>query len=152
MKQEIWQKILSPNEEIKYSFTVGKRYQILGLIIGIIIGLFLFYFFKPLGIVVILMSLFYFGWYVEIANAYVFTNKRVLIYRGWINTKLISIDYKKITDIIVEEPFLDKLITKTGCLAIDTAGTAFEKITLEHIENPYEIKKKLDEIREKINE
>jgi len=32
MKQEIWQKILSPNEEIKYSFTVGKRYQTLGLI------------------------------------------------------------------------------------------------------------------------
>jgi hypothetical protein len=51
------------------------------------------------------------------------------------------------TDITVREPFLDRLITKTGHLIINTAGTGFQEVILIHIERPYEIKKKLDEIR-----
>ena len=148
MTQEIWRKVLNPNEEIKYEFTIGKRYRKLGIVTGIIIRLpFLFIIF-PLGILIILFFLFYFGWYLKKANVYGFTDKRVLIHKGWLNTKLISIDYDKITDITVKEPFLDRIIAKTGHLSINTAGTTFHEVVLEHLESPYEIKKKLDEIRE----
>lgn len=148
MNQEIWNKTLGPNEELKYEFTIGERYQKLGVIIGIILGLPVFSFSPPMGILMILSFFFYFGWYLKKANVYAFTNKRVLVHRGWLNTQLISIDYDKITDISVAEPFLNKIITKTGNLFINTAGTSHHEVMLEHIEEPYEKKKKLDEIRE----
>jgi uncharacterized membrane protein YdbT with pleckstrin-like domain len=151
MNQKIWKKVLTSNEEVKYEFSIGKRYQVLGVIVGFLIGLpFLFFppFATAFGVLIILSFLFYFGWYLKIANVYAFTNKRVLIHKGWINTVLISIDYDKITDIKVVEPFLDRILTKTGYLSIDTAGTSTEEVVLAHLESPYEIKKKLDEIRE----
>jgi membrane protein YdbS with pleckstrin-like domain len=147
MSQEIWQKTLSPNEVIKYDFTIGERYRKLCMIEWIVIGL-LFMFFPPLGIFIILLSVFLFGWYLKKANVYAFTNKRVLIHRGWLNTELVSIDYGKITDVTVKEKFLDRLVFKTGQISINTAGTTFTEVVLNHLEKPYEIKKKLDEIRE----
>lgn len=69
------------------------------------------------------------------------------MHKGWLSTHLISIDYDKITDIRISEPILDRLITKTGNLVIETAGTGLHGVVLIHLEKPYEIKKKLDEIR-----
>jgi uncharacterized membrane protein YdbT with pleckstrin-like domain len=71
----------------------------------------------------------------------------VLIHKGWLSTRLVSVDYDKITDIEVVQPFLEKLIFKTGGLAINTAGTGGREIVLNHIENPFEIKKKLEDIK-----
>lgn len=142
--EKIWRKVLAPNEEIKYEFSIGKKYRYFWLILLSIIGLITITFG---GIFLILFALFYFGWYLKVANAYAFTNKRVLVHKGWLSTHLISIDYDKITDITVREPFIDRLITKTGHLVINTAGTGFPELILIHIETPYEVKKKLDEIR-----
>ena len=148
INENIWVKFLNPAEEIKYEFTLGKEYLKVGLISGCIVGfLFLFLFFL-FGISIILISVFYYGWYLKNANKYAFTDKRVLIYKGWLSTKLTSIDYDKITDIEVREPFLDKQAYKTGILSINTAGTTLREVVLRYIENPYEVKKKLDELRD----
>lgn len=148
--KNIWAKILSPNEEIKYEFSIGDRYLKIGLIAGCMLGVILLFLVSWFGIVFILIIGFYYGWYLKKANKYAFTNKRVLIHRGWLSTKLISVDYGKITDIEVQEPFLDKWLYETGSLSINTAGTTLKEVVLKYIENPYEIKKKLDELRDTI--
>lgn len=143
--EKIWRKILAPNEEIKYEFSVGKRYRYTMLALWGLLGIITVS--VGIGIFIIIFALFYFGWYLKAANAYAFTDKRVLVHKGWLSTHLISIDYDKITDIRISEPILDRLITKTGNLVIETAGTGLHGVVLIHLEKPYEIKKKLDEIR-----
>ena len=144
--QKVWQKVLGQNEQIKYEFTIGKRYRILIGICLIVIGIPML-FAVGLGAILIILGIFLM-WYLKKANKYAFTNKRVLIHRGWLSTRLISIDYNKITDTHVEEPIIDKIITKTGHLSINTAGTSVQEAVLKHIESPYEVKKKLDQTRE----
>jgi len=153
--EKIWKKILNQNEQVKYEFSVGKKYRIFFTILGCLGGLMIL--FTPgyyVGILVIAISVFYFWFYLKWANAFAFTNKRVVAYRGWLSTDLLSIDYDKITDVTVEEPILDKIFTHTGHLVINTAGAGFQELKqnqkLEHLESPYEIKKKLDQIRENI--
>lgn len=146
--KKIWNKVLNPNEEIKYEFSLGKKYRYLGLFGFGILGILIAIGFWPIGIIIILIALCYFGWYLKAANAYALSNRRVLIHKGWLSTSLISIDYEKITDVKVEEPFFDRTICKTGHLAINTAGTGLHEVILKHIENPYEIKKRLDGLKE----
>ncbi len=148
MNKEVWQKILSPNEKIKYEFTISENYRIIGILTGIALGFYFFALSSFLGVVFILFIVFYFGWYLKEANNYAFTNKRVLIHQGWIGSQLISVDYNKITDVTVVEPFLDKLVLRTGHLKINTAGADSQTISLKNLAEPYKIKNKLDEIRE----
>lgn len=145
----IWKKTLGPNESVKYEFTVGKRYRKVLLIIWIVIGgIFSLTgagaFF---GIPIILIAAFYYGFYLKTANAYAFTDHRVLVHLGWLSTRLISTEYQKITDVTVHEPFFSRVFFHVGSLAINTAGTSSEEIVLKNVEKPYEVKKKLDELR-----
>jgi len=145
--KKIWQKILNENEKVEYEFSIGNRYLKVGLIIWGIIS-FLFLFAMGFGIITFLIALFYYKFYFKTANAYAFTNKRVLIHKGWLSTHTISVDYSKITDIHIREPFFDRIITHTGNIAIITAGSTIDQIVLLHVEDPYEIKKKLDKLRD----
>jgi len=148
-KSNIWDRTLSSNEVIKKEFSISNSYIKIGLIFWLIFGGILLL--GGIGIFIIPIVLFYYLFYLKQANHYAFTNKRVLIIKGWLSTKLTSIDYDKITDITVLEPFLDRLIYKTGSLAINTAGTSLHEVVLQHIEDPYKIKQELDEIRDRGN-
>lgn len=170
MAKKVLEKILNPNEEIKYQFSLGERYlkitKIITISIGslvlLIIGLFVLPIFNVSGIIIfliiaillvllILFSLFYFNWYLKIANIYIITNKRVLVHRGWLSTRLISADFYQITDTKVHQPFVDKVIYRTGILKINTAGMEAHPIILSHIESPYKVKRKLNEIRDSLS-
>ena len=142
----IWKKILSSNETINHEFSVGDWYRYLYLISGTVTSLLLFKISTWLGAPLLVGVLFYYGFYIKAANAYAFTDKRVLIHRGWLSTTAVSIDYAKITDVIVHEKFLDRLTTRTGHLGINTAGTGAVEVVLKNIERPYEVKKKLDSL------
>lgn len=144
--QEVWGKVLSAHEEVKYEFSVGKQYINTYIIIWAIISL--PFVFAVVGIFIFLIAFLYLKVYLPKANIYGFTDKRVLIHRGFFSTNLISVDYKQITDVTVRESFLDKTFTKSGQLFINTAGTSKEEIVLSHIAHPYEVKKKLDELRD----
>ncbi len=143
----VWKKSLGPNEEVKFEFSIGNRYRTIGMVVLIVIGLITALGSFTLGVIIAGVGAFYYGFYLKNANAFAFTNKRVLVHRGWLSTKLISTDYQKITDVMVTEPFLDRIIYHTGSLEIDSAGTNRENVVLARIEHPYEIKKKLDELR-----
>jgi membrane protein YdbS with pleckstrin-like domain len=83
--------------------------------------------------------IFYNLFYLKISNEFVLTNRRIIIKRGWISTKVKSIHYNKITDISISQSLFDKII-KTGILSISTAGSDGYKAVLNHIPRPYKIK------------
>lgn len=141
--EKIWQKTLASDEKTEYEFSIGDKYIKFQLIVWGIISLPLLLI-MGLGFFTFLVALFYFAFYLKAANAFAFTNKRVLVHRGWLSTHMISVDYSKITDIHVVEPFFDRVLTHTGNIAIVTAGTTTDQIVLQHISDPYEVKKKLD--------
>ncbi len=143
VNQDIWKKVLGNSEEVKEEFSVGDKYRIFYMIIWLVISLPFFTIGAPLFV------LFYFLFYVKRANVYAFTNKRVLIHRGWLSTSLVSIDYNKITDTYVSEPFLQRVFTKSGIISIDTAGTGGQEVVLRNVANPYKLKKLLDELKDK---
>ena len=145
--EHIWKKTLSPNEPVKYEFSIGHRYRMARLIsLGLIGALYLLAS-LTVGILIIAAAVFYFGYYLRVANAYAFTDHRVLVHRGWLSSKLISTDYSKITDITVHEPFFSRVLFRTGSVRIDTAGTNRDDVVLANIEHPYEVKKKLDDFQ-----
>lgn len=146
-KKSVWNRILAPEEEVKFEFSLGKRYINLARGFWIILGILLLPL-LGLGLILIVFG-FLWGWYLRRANNFAFTTKRVLVLRGWLSTHLISVDYDKITDVIVKEPFFQRIFLDTGTLIINTAGTAFPEIVLENVENPYQIKQKLDAVRAK---
>ena len=146
--EKIWAKTLAAGEKVEFEFSIGDRFRKSELAIWAFIGLITLVV-GGLGIVVFLIALFKYGFYVKVANAYALTNKRMLIHRGWLSTHTTSVDYSKITDVHVIEPFLERLISHYGNLIVNTAGTTLHEVILKHVEMPYEIKKKLDELKDK---
>lgn len=146
-QQEVWGKVLGQNEKLEFEFSVSDKYSNFSFIAWSIISIPLL-FTAGLGVITFLISLFYFKFYLKRANIYGFTQKRILIHRGWLSTNMISVDYDKITDIRVSESFMEKS-TKTGRLKINTSGSGNTEIILDRIESPYEIKKKLDDLIDK---
>ncbi len=146
--KNIWEKALNSHEEVKYEFSVADRYRYFRLGVLCVLGaVFFFTSFPALGVIVIAGAAFYYGFYLKTANAYAFTDRRVLIHRGWLSTNMVSVEYVKITDVTVLEPFVEKLVTHSGHLAINTAGSIGNEIILKHVERPYDLKKKLDQMR-----
>ena len=139
---KVWRKILGENEEIKHEFSVGDRYRLFGVIGGLIFTITL------VGAIVGIPLIIYYGWYLKRAHRYCFTDKRILIHRGWLSTNLNSVDYDRISEVKVVEPFLDRVLFKTGYIGISTPGTALREVVLKHVDSPYELKKQLDKIRE----
>lgn len=90
---------------------------------------------------------FYHLYYLRISNEYFFTNQRILIKKGWISTKTISIHYNRITDISVTQNMLDRIL-RIGTMAISTAGSEGYEVTLKHISKPYLLKKRLFSLKE----
>ena len=89
--QNIWAKSLSQDEETKYEFVISGKYIRFNLIVwGIICGLLAI---PTFGVFLLVYAVifFYFSYYLKAANAFAFTNKRVLIHRGWLSTSLISL-------------------------------------------------------------
>jgi len=141
----VWEKILGPSETIKYTFSIGTRYCIIGFMFWValsflIAGLMLSVdnqLINTLGplisILLIIFAIFYYGFYLRIANMYAFTDKRVIIHRGWLSTNTISIDYERITDTVVRERFIENLIMGTGDILVNTAGTGEYEVNLVSI-------------------
>jgi len=155
------QNLIAPNEKIRYQFGLGSFYSqmnvapffVFGILAFIITGFindppFLSIIIGLLGVFLIIIG-FAFNHYYKTAFKYIFTDRRVIIYNGWLSSKTISLDYDKITDIRVIQDYWEKLFYQTGTLTIDTAGSAAdgEEIVLKNINNPYQIKQALDQLR-----
>lgn len=149
--QKIWDKFLNDHEKVEVEFSISDRYRYVKLGLGCLIGGLLLAFGKQtaqsIGFYVVAISAFRYGFYLKAANAYAFSNKRVLIHKGWLSTKLISVDYEKITDVTAEESFFARKLYQAGNLKINTAGSGAMEVVLENIPEPYQLLKKLDVLR-----
>ena len=160
MASNVWSNILEEGEEIKFEFSVGKKYRQLQalkfvfpgilIILGSLFGMLLSFFYIPLiftGCLLVAVGWFEY-WYLRKANNFAFTNQRILCRRGWLGTKLTAAEYKKVTHVEVVQSFWDKFLTKTGELRIDTAGISGTEIIFSHIEDPYFVRGKMEELRD----
>jgi uncharacterized membrane protein YdbT with pleckstrin-like domain len=141
--EQIWRKTLNENEKVEYEFSVAKKQRILVLVIWAIIGVIFLFSFPVVSILFVAFGLIHY-WYLGL-NAYAFTNKRLLVHTGWLSTKSTSINYDKIIEVSVDEPFLNRTITNSGNLVIKTGGFGHD-VVLRNIESPYEVKKTLDRL------
>jgi uncharacterized membrane protein YdbT with pleckstrin-like domain len=150
--KEVWQKVLSNGENVRYEFSIGNAYRKCALILSGFSSVFILlitfaWHILWIGIAAVILLFFYYGFYIKKANAYAFCDKRLIIHKGWLSTSAISVDYNKITDVTVRQGFFEKLMSKSGSIIINTAGTSKYEVVLRNIEQPYEVKKKLDELR-----
>lgn len=146
-EKQVWRKELSDTEKVEYAFSLGERYKKVSLICWGIVSVPLLLL-LGLGLFTFAFAFVYYRYYLPAAHAYAFTNKRVLIRRGWLSVRTISIDYERITDLQVMEPFFEKILFHCGSIAINTAGSNGNEVVLVHIQDPYEVKKQLNMIRE----
>lgn len=95
---------------------------------------------------VVPLIIFYNIFYLKISNEFLFTNQRIIVKRGWIETSIKTIYYSQITDISVNQSFLERIIG-SGTISISTAGSDGYEVVLYHIKNPYKMKKILYDIK-----
>jgi membrane protein YdbS with pleckstrin-like domain len=88
--------------------------------------------------IIVLYNLFY----LKISNEFVFTEKRILVKRGWLTTRVKSIYYGRITNTSIRQSFIERFI-KSGSLFISTAGSEGYEAKLLHVGRPYELKRDL---------
>lgn len=148
-----WTDKLYQDEKILKEFSVGKKYINYYLILSTIIFLIFFigsiyliylfqsYIFLIITIIIYVGVIFYFIYYLPASHRYALTNKRVLIKEGWANTHTTTIDYDSITDIRIYSSIINKIFCKTAVVYINTAGGKGVEGTLKNIQDPYEIKK-----------
>lgn len=140
--EHIWKKTLNDSEKVEYEFSIASRHRKLVLIIWLFFGV-ITLIMPSLGLPLIIIGIIHY-WYLGL-NAYALTSERVLIHTGWISTQSTSIGYDKIVEVSIQEPFLNRVITKSGNLVIKTAGLGHDVI-LRNIQTPYEVKKTLDRL------
>ena len=89
---------------------------------------------------------FYHFYYLRISNEFLFTDQRILIKKGWIGTKAISIHYNRITDVSINQGVLDRILG-IGSLYISTAGSEGDRVSLFHVSHPHKLKKELYDLK-----
>ena len=150
--QKLWQKTLNESEKVEYEFGVAPRFKknnyraftvltILFLIPTIAMPFFLILFIPWLVIVACAYVNFRF-------TVYALTDRRILVHKGWLSTKTTAIRYEKIVEISVIESFLNRKITQSGNVVIQTSGIGHD-FTLFNVESPYEVKKMIDRLSRK---
>ncbi len=146
--KKIKEKIISPKEKIVAEFGVASSYSGFWIFLGIVVLIISLIFIDKFWLGLLLgLALVVYGLYLKTAYFYFLTDKRAIFYFQFFRTELTSIDYQKITDLIVRENFLEKIFFGSGDLAINTAGAPREEAVFSHIANPHNLKRKIDEIK-----
>lgn len=147
--------MLGEGERIECEFSLSPRYLNFNLLTWSVIGfvvLFLGFIFLPLyfvGVAIFIAGFFHFGLYLRWANMFAFTNKRILIHRGWLSTSMMSIDYSQVTEVEARQGFIEKLMYHSGTLMINTAGSSDQEAVITNIPDPYTLKQQLTDLMEK---
>jgi membrane protein YdbS with pleckstrin-like domain len=148
-----WHDTLTPDEFVLHEFSVSNRFRLFGFGFWSVMALLLVSINSRsalvilVAIVIVLWAMFYFGFYLPRAYNYAFTNRRVLAQQGWLNTQSISVNYNRITDVSTRERFLGRLLTNSGTLIINTAGTGTHEIIMPYVESPRRQRQILERIQ-----
>ena len=141
-----WEKILSSDEVVKKEFSISNKFATIILVITIFAAALVAFSVPLIGILIALLGFFYW-FYLTRAKHYAFTTKRVVIVDSFLSLSTLSVDYDKITDVQVEQSFVEQLIG-IGTFVVNTASTHAPQAKLPFVDNPAQLKQALDEIRD----
>lgn len=133
---------MGKDEKILYEFSISDRFRNLNLIFAAFVSVPLLFVFG-LGIITFVTAWFILGFYLRVSNIYGLTDRRIIIHRGWLSTNTTSIDYDRVTDVKVVQPFIEWILFKTGSVYINTAGLEIFEVKLPHIDQPTLLKQKI---------
>lgn len=71
---------------------------------------------------------------------YAITDRRVLAREGILRKRLVTVELRSITDITVQESLLERLITKTGTIGLNTAGSPQIELYFHHVRRPINLR------------
>ena len=154
-QQKYWERFLVPGEELLHTFGIARRYiflvYVLPALISLGISILLPPFFPPsLRLIFaaagcgLLLLAFFLTFFVR----YAITNKRVMGRVGVLARGFRGIDFAYITDITIKESWIDLLITRTGSVGINTAGSPGIELTLQHVSRPFKVRRDLHKHRQ----
>ncbi|MBI2607948.1 MAG: PH domain-containing protein [Candidatus Doudnabacteria bacterium] len=140
--QRLWQQHLGRDEQVVFEFSISDRFRNVNLLIAALVSIPLLFAFG-LGIITFVAAWFILSFYLKVSNIYCLTDRRIIIHRGWLSTNTISIDYDRITDVTIIQPFFEWLLFKSGSIYVNTAGLEVHEIKLPHIDQPNLLKQKI---------
>lgn len=134
-----YNRFLAPGERV----VAVLEYANSQLVWDIFLGLAVFFFFYPfasaigliLGVFVLIQGL-----YKKITLRYIITEKRVVIKRGLIGQSTVSAEYAKVTDVVVKQGVVGRLLLRTGTIILNTAGTDMSEVVLRWVQDPFKSK------------
>jgi len=141
-----WQRFLLPDERVIHTFGVGGWYIFLFWVVPSVVALVLTIVLWLVNIIVgILMALIclsvaipaiYLRYFVH----YAITDQRVMGREGLLHKKFITADLPSITDVTVHENFLERILTRTGEVGVNTAGSHLIELYFRHVRKPFLIR------------
>jgi membrane protein YdbS with pleckstrin-like domain len=147
--QKYWQRFLLPGESIVFCFGVSGAYLILfwmipamvmtalaiySVFINLILGFLL-------GIVAVSVYLpvLYRRYFVH----YAITDRRVMTREGLLHKTFVTADLPSVTDVTIDESFLERVLTGTGIVGINTAGSNRVELHFDHVKRPFALRKEI---------
>lgn len=80
------------------------------------------------------------------ANRYLLTTRRIIIKKGLLSVKLTAALYDKITNLVVDQSMIDRLLLHHGTIVVNTAGVSKGEIVLKYVDYPLELKNLLERL------
>lgn len=130
---------------ILYLFFPGVIFFGLGLGAGWLLGLGKIWALS-LGITLMVLSALLKTMHVYHANRYLLTTRRVIIKKGLFSVKLTTALFDKITNLVVDQSIIDRLLLHHGTIVVNTAGVSKGEIILKYVDYPMELKNLLERL------
>lgn len=167
---------LRPQEKVIEEFGVSIKYTVLlGIIGGIILGIALIFRLvradvyysaaQALGILgpfvlstttiaigLIGLYLIIFGLFLRISYRYYLTTERVISSIGFFTQRIVSAEYKTVSDLIIRQDAISHFLLGTGTLGVNTFGGQPEEVELANIDNPTARREELRGLAEAVQE
>lgn len=154
-EQKYWERFLTPGEELLHTFGIARRYIFVVYVLPALASFAASILLPPafplpvrfifaVGGLGFLLLAFFLTFFVR----YAITNKRVMGRVGVLARGFRGIDFVYITDLTIKESWIDLLITRTGSVGINTAGSPGIELTLQHVARPFDIRRDIHKHRQ----
>lgn len=74
---------------------------------------------------------------------YAITDHRVMTREGLLHKIFVTADLPSVTDITINESFLERILTRTGVVGINTAGSNHVELHFDHVKRPFALRKEI---------
>jgi uncharacterized membrane protein YdbT with pleckstrin-like domain len=143
---QYWQQFLLPGERAIHTFGISGAYIIffwlLPFIAVLLMALAVAFLNPILGVLILIpaLSLFLPIFYQLYFVHYAITDQRIMEREGVLHKRFVTVDLPSITDVLIHEPFLERFITHTGTILVNTAGSPGSELKYRHVKRPASVR------------